>query len=176
MIISPAKYRLIILLLFLGGASLSFFPATGIAASSSTDDDQAYRLLDWKDLVSPTWEPPLIQPAPDENGQIEIDPASLVSSLDKLAVKLPGYMVPIKFTNNEVSEFLLVPFLKHHVTQHVSHEANQMVYVSLRDALPVSNPYEPFWVEGLIMLESVETLDGGTGYHIIGARAYVYEY
>jgi hypothetical protein len=171
---------------------LGVVAGSGMAANASSDSvespafvgagaeagtvDGSHRLLDWKDLVSPTWEPPLILPAPDDDGHVVIDPASLVSALDNTPVKLPGYMVPIKYTGNEVTEFLLIPFLEHHVPLHMHHEANQMVYVSLTNPLPVANPYEPFWVEGVITLESVETDEGDTGYHLIDAAAYVYKY
>jgi hypothetical protein len=89
----------------------------------------SHRLLGWKDLVSPTWKTPLILAALDDDGHVAIDPASLVSELDNTSVKIPGYMVPIKYTGNEVTEFLLIPFLEHHVPLHMHHEANQMVAV-----------------------------------------------
>jgi hypothetical protein len=124
---------------------LGVVAGSGMAANGSSDsaDRQAlkvsgleagtvggsHRLLDWKDLVSPTWEPPLILPALDDDGHVAIDPASLVSELDNTSVKLPGYLVPFKFTGNEVTEFLLIPFLEHHVPLHMHHEANQMVAV-----------------------------------------------
>lgn len=144
--------------------------------TGSAMNDASYRMLDWKDLVSPTWEPPIIMPAPDESGHVPIDPASLVGNLDNTAVKIPGYMMPVKFTGNQVTEFLLIPFLEHHVPLHMHHEPNQMVYVSLSDPLLVHNPYEPFWVEGVIKLESIETDEGDTGYHLIDAAASVYVY
>lgn len=71
----------------------------------------------------------MILPAPDDDGHVAIDPASLVSALVNTPVKLPGYMLPIKFTGTEVTEFLLIPFLEHHVPLHMHHEANQMVAV-----------------------------------------------
>jgi hypothetical protein len=120
---------------------LGVVAGSGMAANGSSDstdmgefivgvsEDGSYRLLDWKDLVSPTWEPPLILPAPDDDGHVAIDPASLVSALDNTSVKLPGYMMPIKFTGNEATEFLLIPFLEHHVPLHMHHEASQMVAV-----------------------------------------------
>ena len=85
-------------------------------------------------------------------------------------------MKPVKFNGNQVTEFLLVPFLEHHVKQHIHHDANQMVYVSLVEPLTVENRYQPLWVMGKMVLESVETDDGPTGYRINNAVTAVYEY
>lgn len=132
--------------------------------------------LDWKDLVPTNWHPPIIQPDPSKHDAHIVDKASLVSALQNKKVKLPGYMKPIVFEQNRVTEFLLVPFLEHHVKQHIHHDANQMVYVSLANPLTVINPYQPLWVIGEIVLESVETDDGPSGYKIINGVTAQYLY
>ena len=79
--------------------------------------------LEWDELVPNDWEPPLILPAPPEDGTNPVvDSASLVKELDERKVSIAGFMVPIKFESNVVSEFLLVPFLDQHVQGHVHHD------------------------------------------------------
>ena len=105
-----------------------------------------------------------------------MDPASLAVELQNQQVKLPGFIKPIVFEQNHVSEFLLIPFLEHHVKQHLHLHANQMVYVSLAEPLVVENPYQALWVMGEMVLESVDTDEGPTGYRINNAVTAVVEY
>lgn len=144
---------------------------SGIAFAQDADME-----LDWKDLIPSDWQPPIIQPDPSEHEAHVVDKAALVSKLQNQKVKLPGFMKPIVFEENRVSEFLLVPFLEHHVKRHVHHDANQMVYVSLAKPLTVENPFQPLWVMGEIVLESVETDEGPSGYKIINAATAEYVY
>ena len=136
----------------------------------------AYMELDWKDLVPASWQPPIIDPDPSKHEAHVVDKAALVSTLQNQNIKLPGFMKPIVFEENRVSEFLFVPFLQHHVKQHIHHHANQMVYVSLAKPLTVENPYQPLWVMGEVVLESVETDEGPSGYKIINAVTEEYVY
>ena len=135
-----------------------------------------YTTLGWQDLVNDSWERPMILPAPAENGHRTVDEASLSKNLQHKLVRLPGFMKPIEFTGNSVTGFLLVPFLKHHVRAHIHHDPNQMVYVSLKQPLIVENPFQPVWVQGEIVLESVETDEGPSGYTIVNATTDSYEY
>ncbi len=153
---------------------------SGIALA--TPQPPALIELDWKDLVPASWRPPIIQPDPSEHDAHVVDKASLVSELQNKSVKLPGFMVPIVFEENHVSEFLLVPFLEHHAKtpgdscRHIHHDANQMVYVSLAKSLAIEDPYQPLWVTGNIIIETVETDFGSSGYRIINAVTAEYVY
>ena len=135
---------------------------------------EEYSVLDWKDLVPASWHRPLIDPDPSEHNHV--DEKSLASNLDNKNIKLAGYMLPIKFTSNMVSEFILMPFLKHHVKSHVHHEPNQMVYVKLSQPIKVTNPYLPVWASGKLLLEPVDTPEGHTGYTLKKASIEEYLY
>jgi len=132
-----------------------------------------YTAPDWKDLIPETWQPPLIEP---DSTEYHVDKKSLATKLQRQQIKLPGYMVPVKFTSNMVSEFILMPFLKHQVRTHYHHEPNQLVYVVLAEPLEVNNPYLPVWASGQIRLESVDTDAGHTGYTLRQAIAETYIY
>ena len=140
-------------------------------------EEPAYRELDWKDLVPAAWEPPIILPAPRQDGEHHpVDPASLVQDLDGTRISLPGFMIPVKFEGNVVSAFLMVPFLEQHVRAHIHHDPNQMLYVYLGDPVPIQNPYAPVSVKGTIRVQSVETGEGPTGYTIEQASIEPYVY
>ena len=131
------------------------------------DPTSAYGTLEWNELVPDDWQPPLIQPAPPEDdAHPVVDSASLVKELDEEKVSIAGFMVPIKFDSNIVSEFLLVPFLEQHVREHIHHDSNQMVYVYLQEPRAIQNPYAPVLVKGEIKVRSVDTDEGLTGYVI----------
>ena len=148
-----------------------------VAALAQAEDPLAhYRVLEWKELVPEGWEPPLVAESYDEVGPASIDKASVVAELDQQLAALPGFMKPLVFEGNQVSEFLLVPFLPHHTRQHAHLEANQMVYVYLIEPVQVNNPLAPVWVVGTITLEPVMTDQGPAAYRFIDALTTEYEY
>ena len=155
---------------------VTIFILFGLAISLQVQAEttEEYSVLEWKDLVPASWRRPHIDPDPSEHNHV--DEKSLASSLDNKNIKLAGYMLPVKFTSNMVSEFILMPFLKHHVKVHVHHEPNQMVYVKLSQPIEVTNPYLPIWASGQLLLESVDTPEGHTGYTLEKASIEEYLY
>ena len=145
-----------------------------LSSQAQAGTSAKYSVIDWKDLVPTNWSRPLIDPDPSKH--LHVDKRSLALKLDKQNIKLAGYMLPVKFTSNIVSEFVLMPFLKFHVKAHVHHEPNQMIYVKLVQPLAVTNPYSPVWVSGQLSLESVDTPEGHTGYTLNKAITKKYLY
>jgi hypothetical protein len=131
--------------------------------------------LDWPALVPENWEAPLILPAPEADGHYPVDPDSLIQKFDGQQISLPGYMVPVRFQQNVVSEFLFVPYLGHHMQSHAHYDANQMVYVKLIEPVTVLSPFSAWFVQGLLRVASVTTEDGRTGYTLEQARAERYD-
>lgn len=146
------------------------------ASSDSTDPLGQYRVLDWPELVPEGWEPPLIPTAHDEVEEKGVDPDSVVKALDDTLITLPGFMKPVVFDGNTVSEFVLVPYLPHHIKQHSHLHANQMVYVSLLEPMQVENPMQPLWIIGTLSLEAVFTEDGMAAYSVADGVTAEYEY
>lgn len=148
-------------------------PAT---ASEPSEAHERYRVLQWEDLVPDGWEPPLVAKAYDEVSDANVDETSVVKNLDGQLSALPGYMKPIVYDGNEVSEFLLVPFLPHQIKAHAHLEPNQMVYVYTLEPVVVEQPFEPMWVVGTLSLEPVMTGEGPAAYRMIDAVTTEYEY
>ena len=148
------------------------------AASETVNEDPAsnYRVLQWPELVPEGWEPPLIPPAHNEVEAKGVDPSAVVSELGQKLVTLPGYMRPVVFEGNEVSEFLLVPYLPHQIKQHAHLESNQMVYVTLYEPVKVDKPLDPIWVVGTMTLDAVYTDEGMAAYSIVEAVTTDYRY
>ena len=167
--ISRHFWMLLVLPFFVGG----HVPAM---ASEASEAQQQYRVLQWEDLVPDGWEPPLVAKAYDEVSDTDVDENSVVKDLDKQLSALPGYMRPVVYEDNEVSEFVLVPYLPHQITAHAHLEANQMVYVYALKPVVVENPLEPIWIVGEISLEPVMTDEGPAAYRMVDAVTTRYEY
>ena len=160
-----------LLLVALTGGSVA-----STAAELSEEAYEQYRMLSWKDLVPEGWEPPLILPAYGDRPPAEIDEASVVTDLDGQLSVLPGYMKPVVFEDNRVSEFVLVPFLPHQSKRHAPLFPNQMVYVYAAEPIVVEHPYEPVWSIGTMLQQPVMTQQGPAAYRMVGAVTTRYEY
>jgi len=150
--------------------------ACSIAASDTAQPLSQYRILEWKELVPQSWEPPLVPVAYDRAEKAGVDPGSVVEELTGQLITLPGFMKPLVFKDNWVSEFLLVPYLPHHTKQHAHLHANQMVHVTLLEPLKVDNPLQPIWVVGTMSLKPVFTEEGLAAYSVEDGVATDYEY
>lgn len=166
----------------LGTASLAF---TG----SKSDDSEAlfpsgdFRALDWSDLS-----PPLsseakraaaelnlrIDQMTDEEiakamAAIEAEGSVLMTELDGTDVSLEGFLVPLDFDAEKVSDFVLVPYFGACI--HVPPPPpNQIVYVQYREGLPMAEIetsfYTPFRVKGRIKAAHAKTDLADVGYQL----------
>jgi hypothetical protein len=157
-------------------AALISLAAPVMGSGESEEPHSQYRVLEWNELVPEGWEPPLVPEPYDEVGTSSIRKDSVAQELNQQLAALAGFMKPVVFEDNQVSEFLLVPFLPHHTAQHAHLDANQMVYVYLLEPVAVENPFAPIWVVGTITLEPVMTDEGPAAYRIVDAVTTEYEY
>jgi hypothetical protein len=81
---------------------------------------------------------------------------AVVPALDGQSVRIPGYLLPLDFSDEKVTEFLLVPTIGACI--HVPPPpANQMVHVRYGEGFAAAGLYEPVWVEGILKTESMST-------------------
>ncbi len=99
--------------------------------------------------------------------------APTVKALDQQNVKIPGYILPIKYDEKGVSEFLLVPYLGACIHVPPPPE-NQMIYVKLKTVYPSSELFEPVWVNGVLRVESSQTEYADAAYSMHQAEAIKY--
>jgi len=143
-----------------------------------------YKEVSWDDLMPKGWIPVV----PDEpeffegetyDGRFEtlpkIEMAPIVKSLNKQKIKLPGYMIPIKFNASSVSEFLLVPYMGACVHTPPPPE-NQIVYVSLKKPMVSQDLWAPVWVSGIMKAQVSMTKFATAGYHMTEAATEIYDY
>lgn len=147
------------------------------------------RELAWSDMVPADAPPQVVEPAPMHDlsqladALAEAGPASMqqspaapvVQQLDGLAVKLPGYIVPLDVTDEgRVTEFLLVPYFGAciHVPPPPS---NQIVHVTTELGVLLDALYQPFWIEGTLQVEQSSSELAEAGYQMQADKIYAYE-
>ena len=153
---------------------------------------QDVRELEWDDLIPPDWNPfalldALLKENPDglQDGSPEADRllrefvtaganAPVVQELDGQAVRLPGYVVPLDFENESVSEFLLVPYFGACI--HVPPPpANQIVYVKTDANYSPGGLFDVVWVTGTLHAEAFDNEVGDAGYTMLATTVEPFE-
>ena len=139
------------------------------------------RELEWDDLMPPNWDP-LVQLKKffsEENQALDdTSPqaakimsdylnaganAPIVPALNGTQVKLPGFVVPLDFEEQELKEFLLVPYFGACI--HVPPPpANQVVYVKTSKPYRLGEMSDAVWVVGKLSTEAFANDVGNAGY------------
>ena len=77
---------------------------------------------------------------------------SVVDQLNGRDVRIPGFLLPLNYEGEKVTEFLLVPVVGACI--HVPPPPpNQMVHVQYEQGFSPSGLYDPVWVSGIIKTE-----------------------
>ncbi len=142
--------------------------------------------LDWDVLIPEEWRPERLLEGLSEDGASlddikDEDPraelimdklmalwkqAPVVESLDGTRVKLPGFVVPVEFDLDDVSEFLLVPY--YGACIHVPPPpANQIVHVVLPEGKTYrGGVFDTVWVTGVLRIERFSSEMADAGYRL----------
>jgi len=116
------------------------------------------------DMVNDTW-----QPIFDEYAR------KFVDELEGADVKLPGFIIPIEYSNDGVTGFILAPY--YGACIHVPPPPpNQLVYVNTLEPYPSDNLFDAIWVYGKMSINQLFTDVGETGYGMQAERIEVYEW
>ncbi|MCO5184198.1 MAG: DUF3299 domain-containing protein [Anaerolineae bacterium] len=181
------------------GEALPKVPTTPQESAEATPvavviDDQGYRELAWEEMVPPGFRPEdIMAKYQDELNQMqdgdsaamdlydlmqeEFMNAPINSELNAQKIKLPGFIAPLEYQDDTITEFLLVPYFGACI--HVPPPpANQTVYVTAADGngVDVGDSYYPVWVVGELLAEGQTTDIGVAGYRIQNATITPYDY
>ena len=154
------------------------------------------RTLNWEELIPEADEPQVLTPPGGANGGLGGDegfdweeedtfealfatpvyPTGVVEDLDRERVKLPGFIVPLEIVDDgKVSEFLLVPYFGACI-HYPAPPPNQIVYVTMPDAIEIESMWDPVWVTGEIRTESRHSDVASAGYSMTAENIEDYEY
>ncbi len=99
----------------------------------------------------------------------------VVESLDGAAVRLPGFIVPLEFGEDEkVTKFFLVPYFG--ACLHMPPPPpNQIVYAEFAEGLELASIYNPFWLEGKLATTLTENEVARSAYYMAVDRLEPFE-
>ena len=106
----------------------------------------------------------------------QIGTFNVVSDLDGQAIRIPGYIVPLNFSqSSEYDEFLLVPYFG--ACLHTPPPPpNQMVFVRAKPAAKVASIDEPVWLEGTLKTGEFLSELGDSAYEMNLSKIEAYEF
>ncbi len=115
-------------------------------------------------------------------GELESLDGVVDDKYDGQRVRMPGYALPLEFDGEEVSEFLLVPFVGACIHTPPP-PPNQIVFVKPSAPFASEGLYTPVWVEGMLAatpaVHDLSLVDGeapiDVGYRIEGATIEPYD-
>lgn len=95
------------------------------------------------------------------------DNAPTNGKMDGVAVRLPGYVVPLEEVKGELTEFLLVPYFGACIHSPPP-PANQIVHVVSAQPLKGLRTMDAVWVSGTLKVQRGDSAMGASGYLIQG--------
>ncbi|MFK7804356.1 MAG: DUF3299 domain-containing protein [Anaerolineae bacterium] len=107
--------------------------------------------------------------------QEEFNNAPANEALNGKLVRVPGFITPLDYVDDMVTEFLLVPYFGACI--HVpAPPVNQTVFVTTNadDGISLENTFSPIWVVGVLQTESTSTELATAGYTIQNATIEFY--
>lgn len=104
----------------------------------------------------------------------ELMTGNVVDSMDQKAIKIPGFVVPLEFTDDKrVTEFFLVPYFGACI--HVPPPPpNQIIHISYPQGIHVDALYEPYWVTGTLRTERISNDVADASYIMSADRVELY--
>jgi hypothetical protein len=143
---------------------------------------QAYRQIDWDDLLPRGWDPMaafrgldlarLKDSDPKAREALEKmrsawDQAPVETALNGQKVRIAGFVVPLERKGEQILEFLLVPYFGACI--HVPPPpANQIIHVIPDKPVSGMKTMDAMWVSGTLKLDRAETAMGVSGYRLRG--------
>ena len=93
--------------------------------------------------------------------------------LDGVRVRIAGYVTPIGFDPDRITQFVLVPWLGACIHTPPP-AANQIVYVDDAEGLTPEMMYDPIWVTGTLRAAPSATVLADVGYRMEDVRVELY--
>ena len=155
-------------------------PPPELAQVSPVTEDGPQELV-WDDLIPADWRLDKLTEKYDLDNLSDDDPRAeqvyeelqafwkespVVYDHDGKLIKIPGFVVPLEFGADTVSEFLLVPYYGACIHSPPP-PANQTVYVKTEEDKPFKGGmFDTVWVTGTLVVEKIDSTYGPAGYRI----------
>ena len=120
-----------------------------------------------QDTVEVSWE--TLRELDLEGNRVSPD----LQKINGAKIKIPGFLIPLEDTQNDVSEFLLVPSPMACI--HVpAPPTNQIVLVKMASGRRAAMSYAPIWVYGRLKIAESQGPYGKVSYTMTGERTEPY--
>ncbi|WP_105052692.1 DUF3299 domain-containing protein [Psychrosphaera saromensis] len=97
-----------------------------------------------------------ISAANDDRYQQALVSINVIPEMDKQAVKIPGFIVPLEFNEDEtVTQFFLVPYFGACIHQPPP-PPNQIIFVNYPKGLLLESLYNPFGISGVLSTSVIQ--------------------
>jgi uncharacterized protein len=151
---------------------------TSTAGADTAKAASRFREIDWLALVPKDWKPQEVLDRKkasslkdgDELAQemmkelrVVLDTAPTVGAMNGLAIRMPGFVVPLEQSRDGMTEFLLVPY--HGACIHTPPPpANQIVHVQAKEPVKGIQSMSAVWVTGTLRTVRKDSGMGVSGY------------
>lgn len=87
----------------------------------------------------------------------------IIQEMNGQAIRIPGFVVPVEFDEETITEFFLVPYFGACIHSPPP-PPNQIIYVHAPMGLELNTLYDPFWVSGTITTSLVKNYMASAAY------------
>jgi uncharacterized protein len=162
--------------------------AVGDRLAAPAPGQGAFREISWDDLIPTDWNPEGFLSSLELDKLEDNDPraaealqrmreewdrAPLVERMAGARVRIPGFVVPLETSGEQIREFLLVPYFGACV--HVPPPpANQLIHVIPDKPVPGGWNMLPVWVNGVMAVGRIDSDMGTAGYQLRAVKVEEY--
>lgn len=140
----------------------------------------SYREIKWEDLVPPDWDPMKGFQGMNFSILSDADPRAIAllkkmrevwdaapvnNQMNEVAVRLPGYLVPLEENKDGMTEFLLVPYYGACIHSPPP-PANQIIHVMPNSPARKLKSMDTIWVSGILRTLRTDSYMGVSGYRL----------
>lgn len=113
--------------------------------------------------------------ATSQRYQQALESTRVVETFDGKSIRVPGFIVPIETDEQKrVTQFFIVPYFG--ACMHMPPPPpNQIIFVKSSEGIEVTSLYDAFWFEGVLSIDTTDSLLGKSAYSLQLNKAYIYE-
>jgi hypothetical protein len=113
--------------------------------------------------------------ATSQRYQQALESTRVVETFDGKSIRVPGFIVPIETDEQKrVTQFFIVPYFG--ACMHMPPPPpNQIIFVKSSEGIEVTSLYDAFLFEGVLSIDTTDSLLGKSAYSLQLNKAYLYE-
>jgi len=106
-----------------------------------------------------------VDSAANDRYQQALVSTNIIEEMNGLLVRIPGFVVPVEFDEESITEFFLVPYFGACIHSPPP-PPNQIIYVHAPKGLKLETLYDPFWISGKLSTSLVENYMATAAYSL----------